>query len=95
MTVTPLELFRDQNLEVLTWEIQLLFIYTVIKDFFLITAGVGAGRGGLEVVPVPACSSFSCSPLPYSKHGQREDVEQILNNCLKAPFKQMVRMRYL
>lgn len=36
---------HESKPEVLIWEIQLLFIYPVIQDFFSITAGAGTGRG--------------------------------------------------
>ena len=45
----------------------------------------------LEAVYVPARSSLSRSSLPRSKHGQREDMEEIVNNHLETPLKQTVR----
>lgn len=42
---------------------------------------------------MPARSSLSHSSLPRSKHGQREDMEEIVNNHLETPLKQMVRIR--
>jgi len=55
---------HESQPKVLIWEIQLLFIYTVIKNFFSITAGTGAGRaetGGCVCgLPVHVLAALHC-----------------------------------